>query len=517
MLLRSERAPKKRGNYADSWLLALTAVKAEAETIGWATQLSHDEAAKATRIACIELNGFGGYMPSLSETHPQVVAHVIAEEAFAELQQLPTIGQAEIFHDVLYHGTENMKAAVAKRIAPHLATLIFFEKEGVKNALEYVIRIIADQRNLDECELAIAALRPLFEQGSEVSTAFALSLLATLDSEAGCRRLLIETGNLNTAEDRASAIEAFAAVFGDKHSRRGPDLSTIPEDRLVPLLQALVLRAYQAVRRDEDKYHEGIYTPGLRDNAQEARSFLLSSLMAIKSPKTLDALHQLAQHAEFAHMSDRLGQMAYEVAGQISDMTPHPLTAVQAMDRDGAFLPYDQRSLLTTIMTRLDSFEHDMLHAEDSPIEGLRNLKQETDLRRFITNWLRGRDRGVFSFTQEAVVVDEKRTDIRFQPRSMQGYATVELKRETWSVRELEHALKSQLVGQYLRHDMCRVGCLLICKAVRKYWLHPDTNARMTLQEVVCHLNCIAREIMATRAELQIAVKGFDYSVEVDS
>ena len=514
VLLRSERAHDKRGKYADSWLLALTAVKAEAETIGWATKLSRDDAAKAARIACIELNGFAGYIASLSETHPQVVAHVIAEEAFAELQQLPTIGRAEIFHDVLYHGTENMKASVAKRIAPHLTNLISTEQEGVKNVLEYIVRIIAEQRNLNERQLAIAALQPLFEQGREASTAFALSLLATLDSEAGLTRLLHETSSLNNSEDRASAIEAFAAVFGNKHSSRVPDLSIIPEDRLIPLLEALVLRAYQAVRREDDTHHEGIYTPGLRDNAQEARSFLLDSLMAVKSPKTLDVLHRLAQTPEFAHMSDRLGQMAYEVAGQISDMTAHPLIAVQAMDKDGTFSPYDQRSLLTTLMTRLDSFEHEILHSEDSPIDTLRKSDQETHLRRFITHWLRSRDRGVFSFTQEAVVVDEKRTDIRCQPRAMQGYATIELKRETWSVRELEHALESQLVGLYLQHDMCRVGCLLICQAESKYWLHPVTNVRMTLQEVVVHLNCIARDVMATRSELHIAVKGIDYSVD---
>lgn len=52
--------------------------------------------------------------------------------------------------------------------------------------------------------------------------------------------------------------------------------------------------------------------------------------------------------------------------------------------------------------------------------------------------------------TQEAVVKDEKRTDIRFQPRSMVAYGTVELKRETWSVAQFEKSLKAQLVGQYL-------------------------------------------------------------------
>ena len=204
--------------------------------------------------------------------------------------------------------------------------------------------------------------------------------------------------------------------------------------------------------------------------------------------------------------------MAHEIAGQISDMTAHPIPVFQAMDRDGAFVPYDSRSLLTAMMTRLDSFEHDILHAEDTPVAALRKIDQETDLRRFIANWLRGRDRGIFDFPQEAVVIGEKRPDIRFVPKSMTAYGTVELKRETWSVREFEKTLKTQLLGQYLQHERCRVGCLLICMAKKKRWRHPDTNEWMTLQEVVRHLDILAREITATRPDLHISVKGIDYS-----
>jgi hypothetical protein len=254
------------------------------------------------------------------------------------------------------------------------------------------------------------------------------------------------------------------------------------------------------------------YTPDLRNNAQDARSFLLETLLNLRLPETLAAIHELAEQPELGHMPDRLGQMAYEIAAQISDMTAHPITAYQALDRDGAFVPFDHKSLFTAMMTKLDTFEHDVLHAEDSPVDALRLLDQETELRRSIAFWLRKADHGVFDFTQEAVVVDENRTDIRLHPRTMPGYATVELKRETWSVRELEHALSVQLVGQYLQHDNCRAGCLLICQAQAKRWRHPDTNAWMSLQEVVSHLNAIAKDIMAERPELHIGVKGIDYS-----
>lgn len=510
--LRSERTADERGSYPQSWLLALSAVKAEAEEIGWATSLSHDEAVRAARIACIELNGFGGYMASLDVVHPQAVADVVACEAFAQLRQLSDVGQAEMFHDVLYHGTKNMKAAVATKVAPHISEFLSAEQEGAKNALEYAIRIIAEYGTSDSCALAIDSLGQQLEEGASLQVDFVLALLAILEPEAGCRRLLQETEDLSTAENRENAINAFARVFGDRHSQRVPNLAAIPEDRRVPLIKSLVLRAYQAVRRDEDVEHEGTYTPDLRDNAQDARSFLLDSLLNTKLPETLAAIHELAEQPEFAHMPDRLRQMAYEIAADMSDISPHPLAAFQALDRDGAFVPFDDRSLLTAMMTRLDSFEHDVLHAEDTPVEALRKLDQETDLRRFITNWLRGRDRSIFDFPQEAVVIEEKRPDIRFVPKAMEAYGTVELKRETWTIREFEKALVTQLVGQYLRSERCRVGCLLICMAKKRHWIHPVTKKRLNLHEVVSHLNGIASEIMASRPELHIVVKGIDYS-----
>jgi len=509
--LKSERTPEERSNYPASWLLALAAVKAESETNGWATSLTHDEAVRAARISCVELNGFGGYISMLDQAHPNAVAEVVSLEALAQLQQLADIGQAEIFHDVLYHGTANMKAAVATRIAPRIADFFSAEQAGARNALEYAIRIIQEEGGAEFREHAKDALEETLRGGS-LSTGFALSLLATMDAEAGCRQLLLKTEDLGSGESRQGAIDVFASVFGDRHSGRVPDLTEIPEDRRVPLVKDLVLRAYQAVRRDEDIEHEGTYTPDLRDNAQDARSFLLETLLNSRLPKTLAAIHELAEQPELGHMPDRLRQMAYEIAAQISDMTAHPVAAYQALDRDGAFVPFDHKSLFTAMMTKLDTFEHDILHAEDSPVDALRLLDQETELRRSIAFWLRKADQGVFDFTQEAVVVDEKRTDIRFHPRSMPGYATVELKRETWSVRELEHALCDQLVGQYLQHDNCRAGCLLICQAKAKRWRHPDTNAWMTLTDVVDHLETTAKEVMAARPELHIAVKGIDYS-----
>ena len=508
VLLPSERNSDERHTIYNSWLLALTAAKAEAELSGWAEQLNDQEATQATRIACIELNGFGSFVTELDTAHPEIVARVISEEGITQLSQFSETSRADIFHDVFYHGTSGMKSALAEETASILGDTKAVDLAKLSEVLSYAIRIISSHGSDEAKQKAIHYL----SANNPWPAGKKIHLLSTIEPELACNMLLDVTKDLSDASKREEAVSIFAEVFGDRHSRQIPELTNIPIEKRIPLVRDLVIRAYQAVRRDEDISHDGCYTPSLRDNAQDARSFLFDTLLEVKKPEVLAILHQLASSPEFSHMPDRLRQMAYEIAAQISDAEPYPLASFRKLDRDGAFVPYDNRSLFSAMISRLDAFEHDILHAEDRPIVALRKVDQETDLRPFLANWLRGRDRGVFDFTQEAVVADEKRTDLRFHPKSMSGYGTVELKRETWTVAELESALKDQLVGQYLKHENCQVGCLLICQREKKRWQNPEGGAMLNLRQVVERLKALAVKITSDQPELHLTVKGIDYS-----
>jgi hypothetical protein len=512
--LTSERTSEERDRYYNSWLLALAAVKAEADIQGWAKNLSHDEAVRATRISTIELNGFGGFVADLVSEHPRAVTQVLSDEVAAQLSQMAEFGGAPIIQDIRHHLSATLKQAVVGTIASTLATLPTLVAVGSSNVLHDAVAIVAEFGSDDEKRAVCSAIRHEIDQAAVRPVPSLTALLAKIDPKQACEEILRATQHTRSADQDALAVDTFAAVFGDRHSSRGFDLNKVPKNDRVPLLHQLAIRAYQIVRREDDISHEGTYSPGVRDRAQEACSFLFNALGDEKHPDALAALLDLSKRPEFSHMADRLVQMAYECAAAISDLEIYPITAVQEIDRKAAFQPVDDGSLLRAMLTRLEAFEHDLLHAEDSPVAALQRLDKETELRPFIANWLRNSDRGSFTFTQEAVVIEEKRTDIRFQPGMMDRYGTVELKRETWSVRELEIALRDQLVGQYLRHERCRSGILLICQAKpkQKPWRHPSTSALMGLDDVVSHLSEMAKSMMTRRPELQIAVMGIDYS-----
>jgi len=513
--LPSERPREERNSYYNNWLLALAAVKAEADMPGWAEKLSRDEAIRAARISCIELNGFGSYHAELDAAHPDAFHEVITMESCAQLEQLADTGQANVFHDVLYRGTDNMKSALASAVAPQLGRFKYTEIADIQNTLDYALRVISSHGSPTDIAEAIKAVIESKASNHPWPAIFRLSSLALLDPIVGCEELLKETRELSTPELRSFAVSAFAAVFDDGRHRPNVDLNSIPVEKRITLIRDLVVRAYQAIRRDEDtdRTDGGVYTPNERDQAQEARSYLFDALLSIKEPRVLSVIHELAGSPEFAHMPDRLRQMAAELAAEISDTSIYPLDAFRSLDRAGAFVPHDERTLFTAMMTRLDAFDHDLLNADDSPVDTLRKAEQETELRRFMAYWLRKNDRGIFDFTQEAVAKDEKRTDIRLHPKSLyHSYATIELKRETWSISELETALTDQLLGQYLGHENCRVGCLVICQREPKEWQNPNGGARWNLADVVNHLQSVADRIVADRPELHIAVKGIDYS-----
>ncbi|WP_299416198.1 hypothetical protein [uncultured Sulfitobacter sp.] len=515
--LRSERHVEKQNSIFYVWLHALMAVHSEAETVGWAEALTPDEARRATRIACLKLNGFASFIEVLEAAHPQVVRDVIVTETLAQWRNLLVTNHADMLRDVSYHGTQSMKVAVAQALAAEFENLSPEAIANGTNSIEYGVALVAEYGEPEDVDAVIKiVLARLAEEGADHG--FWLKQLAHLNIEAACAQLLALTEDLSSQDARERASGLFVRVFGDRFDGRVSKLNSIPPQRRLALLRQLVIRAYQAVRRDDDPDHEGgMRRRGERENAQDTRSALFDHLVQVELTQTLQVLHEFAAIAEFSHMPDRLREMAHELAARMSDSAAMSLAAFQKLDNDVSYVPFDDASLFKIMGIRLEEFEHDILESEDSPIDTLRKVEAETELRRFITNWLRNTDRGMFSFTQEAVTIVENRTDIRLQPNSTPAYATIELKlddtRRRWSGTQLEHALRNQLVGQYLNHDLCRVGCLLIVMRETRHWQHPQTGDRMTLRETVDWLQGIADEICIERPELRLLVKGINCAI----
>lgn len=517
--LFSERAEDERNSFPHSSLMALAALKCEAEVDGWPCAMGHQEAVRATRIAMMELNGFGSFLPQLEAVHPHAVREVIEKEVQAQVTCLPELGHAPILHDLVYHGTSLMQEVAASCIARVIRTLETAADGDKRRDLEYAFKLIAGHGRDEDKTEAIHAIQRRLDAANNSSIEeqiFWIKILAIFDLASACEWVLSYTENLRTRKGRNEAIAAFAAVFGDRHMEGRPTFETLDANHGLSILKRLVIRAYQVVKIEDDVLHEGTYTPDTRDHAEEARGYLLQSLATTKSPKTLSVLYELSKLPEFSHLTDRLKQMATELAAEMSEPNGMNATNFQSFDKDKNYLPFDDQSLFAVVRNRLADFEHHLLNDEQSVIDTLRKVDEELELRRFISNWLAQNSRRAYNIVQEAVVIGEKRTDIRLYAAGLDKYASIEVKLDDssnrWSGRQLRQALVDQLVGRYLNHERCRVGCLLICMKEIRRWQHPETRKLMDLAMVVEWLQGVANEMMEERPELLISVHGIDYS-----
>ena len=518
--LYSERSKESKNTYTFESLMALTAVKCCSETQNWAKTLSHEEAVKAARISTIELNSFACFLSELEIYHPIAVEEMFTNEAKAQIDDFGEIGQAPIFHEALYTDYSCIKSCTIDAIISKLTVIDEALDKGPDCDFKYAVKLIA-KHGSDESKVAFSRLIDNHFDTAELTIDERnswVALLSLLDLDKAYERVMMFTADVSSEEESKNAVALFAAVFKERHSDSQPTFDSIKPIRRLEILRSLVIRSYRIIKPNEDNNREsgGSFRPNTRDNAERARSYLLQALATIDLVSAISVLYEFSAMTEFQHLSCRLKQMAVELAARISEPEALSETSFNEFDKNFNYLPCDNASLFRVLNNRLDDFEHHLLNDEQSIVDTLRKVDTETELRRFISYWLNQNSRGAYTTTQEAVVASEKRTDIRLQPNGLDIYASIELKldddRNKWSGADLKHALEAQLVGRYLNHERCYVGCLLIAMRKTRRWQNPESKTYMNLEETVNWLQNIADKIIEKRPELYLSVKGIDYS-----
>ena len=110
------------------------------------------------------------------------------------------------------------------------------------------------------------------------------------------------------------------------------------------------------------------------------------------------------------------------------------------------------------------------------------SVEEETELQRTLSWRLNERANGAYRVVREDEVADAKRPDIRLGTvGGPDARVVMEVKiADKWTLTELAEALRKQLVGQYLRHESCAAGCLLLtCRGKKKWWRRPDSGKRL--------------------------------------
>ena len=162
---------------------------------------------------------------------------------------------------------------------------------------------------------------------------------------------------------------------------------------------------------------------------------------------------------------------------------------------------------------RLEDLAHDLAHDDFTDRRTLRTIKLESEMQLTLAGRIRDRARGAYTVTREDEVADRKKPDIRLATVRGQQRAAIEVKiADHLSIADFELTLRNQLVGQYLRHNSCRVGCLLLTyHGEKKQWRHPESRTNFKFKDVIHHLDEMAKNIEGEQDyRIRLLVQGLD-------
>lgn len=519
--LRGERAEDERNTVWTHWVHALAGVYAEAEDPDWAKGLNVTEAEYAARLVPEEMDGVPPWLAQLIGHHPDVVDRTLGKELSAQLEDAVSFAFPGLLAD-FSRADHSILEFFAPRVQDWLsskpATLDGEQEQArmydhFERAIEYLLRSSVDRSQL----LDLARRRLAADPGSPFVLLWLMLLLSNASVEA-----------IDTLEHVAETLDPQAryqlsvnlfAAFSDRRSARFcPDLS---DPRFTPsLLLRLVRLAYAEIRLvdDIDRTGTGAYSPTARDEAQHGRSAVLGALLARTGPEAWAVKQAMRADPLFAHFKDRLDQLAREKAASEAEGPAHSDSDIAQVEAHGEAPPADRNGMFRLMTVRLSDLQHDIAAHEFSERPILLGIALEKHMQVWFAKRLQERENGAYRVDREALVVNDKETDIRLLSVRSNAQAVIEMKlaNKGYTILDLEKALAEQLVGQYMQHDNCRAGCLLVTMNKTRHWECPKTGAKLDFEAVVARLRTQAAELeIRMNHEVRLAVVGIDLTEAV--
>lgn len=483
--LASERPENARSTYLVRWQLGLAAIYAEAEDPEWATKISKKEAKLAARFALIQLNNLPHWVENLVIAHAHSVDVILGRELSWELQQHPSAhGQSILLQNISYS-----PGLVARLFLPRLRAWLdtagdhfndVKDLAGTAQRLRQVIGVMLKHGDENvHAHLRTAARQRLQGNLPDEYIFVWLPMLMRIDPQLGVTALEDRISTIEP-EKHSKAVTWFCVLFGDRN-----DAINLRNAAFTPKLLLQLLRlAYHHVRVEHDAKHEGSYTPDTRDDAERARSEIVSALFDLTGEEGWRVKLEMANDPLCEHYKDRIRAVADEHWAQELDSVAFDEIQAIALDKTGEAPASTNEAMFAIMNDRLADLD-DLLLGDSSPREAWAGIGDERVMRREIARELSHAANGLYKVDQEAVTADEKETDIRLRSVVSDHEAVIELKlADDRSARDLRDTIYDQLVKKYMAAENSRSGCLLITLAKDRCWKHPDTRQRISLAEL---------------------------------
>lgn len=465
--LRSEGGDTS--SISDSLTFAMAGLEIEAREVdGFPAYLSEAEIRHALRYLTWELNGFPAWLETMHHAFPSLVMEAILAELRWELMHSePDRLMHYILHDLVYYAPWLHSSLVAP-----LLDWMEGNELSSQSVLRYCLQIvISGDANYER--LAALAQFKTKEASSIENLAAWYAVWIDIDARAAIPKLEGWLSSLN--EDVASqAAQLFITELmgGRRVKKIGNGRLSYQNAEHLKFLYTL-MHQYISV---EDDIHRanGVYSPGLRDDAQDARDSLLNLLLEMPGKKTYVALSELSKNHPVKNYRPWIGRLAYKRAEVDADLESWSVQQVREFDLHQVRTPTTHRQLFDLTVDRLIDLKNWVERGNDSPYKTWQRANCETEVRNLVAGDLNRKSLKRYSCAQESELANSQRPDIWTQCPRVHSPVPIELKLldQGWSGPALCERLRNQLAGDYLREDTAGYGVMLLIWQGRSTQLH---------------------------------------------
>jgi hypothetical protein len=452
----------------------------------WPNNLSAAEAEVACRYAFREMNGFPNWFKRLHSVFPDIVEAMVLREIEWEFSVYNGKEPCHyVLDDVLWQEKwlyPNLSGEILGLLETH---------EPKHNAtLEKGLSIFLTSPDLDPKAIARVAEEKVVSPYNDDRQACWLAVWMQVDAGEAIKALEKIMGAIEDPARAASiAMMVSVALVGGRHEA---NTSLYADYHTPEILLRLIKLLYAHIRRE-------------RDNAQDARSRLLTNLVNLPGKAAYIALLDLAYTHPDKGICQHCLLAAKSRAEQDAEIEPWESGDIARFAREAEKTPKNHRELFELTVSRLLDLKYELEEGDHSQAEAYRRIDEERLHRIFIGAWLRDKSRGKYTVTQEEELPDQKEPDIRLHGSGFTAAVPIELKiADKWSGPDLFERLNNQLCGQYLRDPRSNNGIYLLgYLGKRPAWEHPETGEKMAYPELINALKREAQKIVAHDSKIE--------------
>ncbi|CDT62423.1 conserved hypothetical protein [Vibrio coralliirubri] len=465
--LHSERTEENSTSYSLIFAMAGLEIMAE-ESLEFPKNLSNADACHALRYVFWELNGFPTWLERMHKAFPNLVEAAVTKELIWELE---SAGSNKILHDLTYH---------APWIHPYISSVILnwinINPNLSSSARGCCLQILLNGET-PPITLAELALTQILKSSKPDDISWWFALRVDCEPDKGLIEVEQWLSELDSGIAEHSAQIFITSLLGGRSSRQiTPNIGKYNTSNHLKSLYTLIHK-YVKVGEDIDRSNGEVFSPELRDDAQDARNRIFTLLSDIPGKGSYLAINQLIQ--EYPSSRSWMEKEAYKRAEIDGDLKTWSEQQISEFSKSKSIEPSTHRQLFDLAVEQLNELKNWLERGNDSPWRTWQRAEKETEMRTLIAGWLRQQSNNKYTVAEENELANSQRMDIILDNPNVHSPVPIELKLldKKWSGNKLCERLRNQLAGDYIREESAKCGVfLLVSQKMNQKWIINDNQ-----------------------------------------